>query len=677
LAADKPPLDRDRLRAAALGARMQRVVRERSRMMIVAALGAGLLAAVVTAASFWIWAIKDLPRVPNPELLWTMNRAPGVTFFDQSGRVVGVRGPYYGRALRHETLPSHVWQAFLAIEDQRFFEHRGVDRQGMLRAMIANLKAGRTVQGGSTITQQLVKNVFLTPERSIQRKLQEMILAGRIESRLTKGDILDLYLNRTYLGEQAFGVDAAARRYFGKSAHDLNVSEAAMLAGLPKAPSDFAPTRNFDKAKARQEVVLAAMEEAGYLSGPERVEAASAPIALAGRSPPEGELGYIFDLAVEEAKKRAGEDSPDMVIRLTVDLGLQDAAVGAVRKHLGPAWRSKTHPLQGALVSLDQSGAIRALVGGTSYQASKFNRATQAKRQPGSSFKTFVYAAALEAGLDPDTIRYDEPMRIGDWRPKNYDESFRGAVTLRTAFALSLNTVAAEIADEVGVERVADLACQLGIATSLPCNDAAREKTPIPPSIALGSMEVTLIEMTQAMSAFMRDGRRLDAFIVDRVENSRGELLYQRPDVAPLRVLDSEVVHAMNGLMGRVIQSGTGTRAKLPGRDVAGKTGTSQDWRDAWFVGFTADMTTGVWIGYDDFAPMPRVTGGGAPAAIFADFMQVASRDLPKTEIPGVDPPDVSPRRRAMSTFYTGLAEAFGKPRRAGSAPLQENDDDQ
>lgn len=665
-------LDWTKLRAASAKNYMDGILAEKSRTHLLWAGGAGLAAILVAFVGFWIFAIKDLPRMPDSASLWTLNRQPGVTFTDTQGKTIGIRGAFYGRSVSYKELPPYVWQSFIAIEDRRFFEHRGVDRQGMIRAMLANLSAGGTVQGGSTITQQLVKNLFLTPERSIRRKLQEMILAGRIESRLTKDEILDLYLNRVDLGSQAFGVDAAARRYFGKSAMELTLGEAAMIAGLPKAPTDLSPTRNLAKAKARQLVVLEAMQDAGYINAELHAQASEAAITLAGRTGGEGELGYIFDMAVEEARKRSGQMSPDLVLRLTVDEALQDAAVQTLRTGLGPlgrvrcpATKGKEAPrncrkLQGALVMIDHRGAIRALVGGSNYAESKFNRAVQAKRQPGSSFKTFVFAAAIEQGLDPDTVRYDEPITISGWKPKNYDETYTGAVTLRSAFAQSLNTVAAEVADEVGVNRVADLACRFGVQ-SLPCTDEARRKRPIPPSIALGSIEVTLLEMTQAFSTFMRDGQRLDGFLVERAENSRGDVLYQRPAVNPLQVYAPENAHTMNGMLGRVVQSGTGTHARLADRDVAGKTGTSQDWRDAWFIGYSGNFTTGVWVGYDDFSPMPRITGGGAPAEIWSNFMRVAERGVEPRPLIGVNPPPVSARRSEMSSFYRSLAEAFGK----------------
>jgi penicillin-binding protein 1A len=647
---------------------MEGLLHWRSGTTILAAVGAGIGAAVLAFGLFWLWAVKDLPRVPDSVSLWSLNRAPGITFVDEAGEVLAIRGEYYGRAVSYKDLPPYVAQGFIAIEDRRFFEHRGIDRTGMLRAALANFRAGSTVQGGSTITQQLVKNLFLTPERSILRKLQEMILAGRIERRLTKDEILDLYLNRVYLGERAYGVDAAAKRYFGKRAPELTLAEAAMLAGLPKAPSEWAPTRNFAGAKARQQVVLAAMAEAGFITKAQRAEAAAQPITLASKPLPEGELGYAFDMATDEAKRRLGKIN-DLVIRLTIDPALQDAAVQAVRGRLNQYGRSKRNPLQAGVVLVDGRSAVRALVGGYSYGESKFNRAAQAKRQPGSSFKTFVYAAALQAGLDPETIRYDEPVTVRGWRPENYDRTYKGAVTLRKAFALSLNTVAAEVADEVGLDQVADTACLFGVL-SIPCTDKARAKTPIPPSIALGSIEVTLLEMTQSMSVFMRQGQRIDSFLVESMENSRGDVLYQRPPVAPAQVYDPELSTRMNDLLGRVVTSGTGTTARLSNRDAAGKTGTSQDYRDAWFIGFTADYTGGVWMGYDDFHSMPRITGGAGPSLIWHDILSVASQNLPRREIPGVEPPKVSAKEREMWSFYKSLAHAFGKPETAKDGEL-------
>ncbi|HVY02553.1 MAG TPA: PBP1A family penicillin-binding protein, partial [Caulobacterales bacterium] len=603
--------------------------------------------------------------VPNAEGLWTLNRQPGITFIDMKGRVLGIRGPYYGHGVKLDDLPAYLPQAFLAIEDQRFYEHGGVDRQAIARAAAANLMHMRTVQGGSTITQQLCKNLFLTPDRSIRRKLQEMILAGRVERKLSKREILELYLNRIYLGEQAYGVDAAARRYFGKGAADVTLAEAAILAALPKAPSQNDPMVNFAGAKARQEVVLQAMVDAKFISPEQAASAEAQKIKIAKREGVEVDLGYVFDMATDQARQLVGDRAPDMVVRVTVDPALQAAAARAVRANV-PATAKGKPGLQAALVSVDENGAIKALIGGRSYQESKFNRAVQAKRQPGSSFKTFVYAAAFEQGYDPDTVRYDEPITINGWQPKNYYGEYQGAVSLRTAFALSINTVAAQVGHEVGEANVVKLAHRFGIQSDLPAV----------PSLALGTAEVTPLEMTQAYSTFMRGGRRIDAYIVQAVENSRGDVLYNRPAYEAQQVYDPDLNKRMVGMLGHVVQAGTGTRARLPDRDAAGKTGTSQDWRDAWFVGFTADYTTGVWIGYDNSQPMNKITGGAAPAAIWANYMTNAEKTLPPRDLPGYNLPPRPARDFQLATFYDSLAAAFGFHRNHGDDDDDGGDDD-
>jgi penicillin-binding protein 1A len=534
----------------------------------------------------------------------------------------------------------------------------------VLRAIVANLQAGETVQGGSTISQQLARNLFLTRTQTVNRKLREMVLASRIERRLSKDEILELYLNRVYLGDQAYGVDAAARRFFGKTAQELTLAEAAILAGLPKAPSENAPTRNLERAVARQHVVLDAMVEAGFITPEQRDEARAERIRIAERPGVERTMGYAFDLAVEQARDAVGENTPDLVIEMTVDRAVQEAASSAVRRRLGNRAFGR-RPLQASLMTIDREGGIRALVGGTDYQTSKFNRVTQAERQPGSTFKTFVYTAAIESGLDTEDVRYDEPIVIDGWRPRNYDEGYRGAVTLRTAFALSINTVAAEVADEVGPRRVADVARRLGVR-SMPERNAF-----VPPSIALGSIETTLWDMTSAFGAYMNDGNRLDPHIVRRVTNAAGQELYVRPAVQPQRVLDEEVVRRMTSLMGAVVIRGTGTAARLD-RDIAGKTGTSSDWRDAWFVGYSADFTTGVWVGHDDFTSMGRTTGGTLPAQIFADTMRVAHRDVEDHPLPGIEQPAYTPRQVEMASFFDELVEAFGDGKPGDFPDLEE-----
>jgi penicillin-binding protein 1A len=552
-------------------------------------------------------------------------------------------------------VPDYVPQAFLAIEDRRFYEHEGVDRMAVLRAIFANLRAGETVQGGSTISQQLARNLFLTPRQTINRKLREMVLASRIERRLTKDEILELYLNRVYLGDQAYGIDAAARRFFGKPATELTLAEAAMLAGLPKAPSRSAPTESFERATARQHVVLEAMVDAGFITPEQRDEARAEEIDVIERPNIERTMGYAFDLAVEQARGLIGRSAPDLVIQMTIDPAVQTAAADSIRRRLGNRAFGR-RPLQAGYLALDREGGVRALIGGTDYATSKFNRVTQARRQPGSTFKTFVYAAALEYGLSTEDVRYDEEVVIDGWRPRNYDDGFRGAVTLRTAFAQSINTVAASVAYEIGPPRVADVARRLGISNMPERNEFT------PPSIALGSIETTLWEMTSAFGAFMAEGHRLDPHIVLAVTNSAGEELYRRPPYEGPVVIEEEIVHQMNSIMGAVVLRGTGTGARLDGRDVAGKTGTSSDWRDAWFVGYTADFTAGVWVGHDDFTSMGRTTGGTIPAQIWNDTMRVAHREVDPHPLPGYQQPARTPREVEMASFFDSLADAFSDP---------------
>ncbi len=647
-------IDWAKLRAAAAQQQIAQMLSDRGRLtwQRIASFAAG--GVLLLVLSLWLWIYWGLPRVPDADSLWALNRQPSVMFVDNEGEIIGVRGPYYARRARLAELPDYVPQAFLAIEDRRFYQHEGVDRMAIFRAILANMRAGETVQGASTITQQLARNLFLTPSQTINRKLREMVLASRIERRLTKDEILELYLNRVYLGDQAYGIDAAARRFFGKTANELTLAEAAMLAGLPKAPSRSAPTENFERATARQHLVLDAMVEAGFITPEQRDEAREARVRVVERPNIERAMGYAFDLAVEQARAAVGRETPDLVIQLTVNRAVQEAAASSIRRRLGNRAFGR-RPLQASYMAVDRNGAIIALVGGTDYNTSKFNRVTQAERQPGSTFKTFVYTAALESGLDTEDVRYDEPVVIDGWRPRNYDDGYRGAVTLRTAFALSINTVAAEVANEVGPRRVADVASRLGIR-GMPGRNQF-----VPPSIALGSIETTLWDMTSAFAVFMNDGRRIDPHIVQSVSNSAGQELYRRPPYEPPRVLDEEVVRRMTSMMGAVVLRGTGTGAGLGGRDVAGKTGTSSDWRDAWFVGYTADYTAGVWVGHDDFTSMGRTTGGTIPAQIWADTMRVAHQGVEEHPLPGIEQPVRSAAEVEMSSFFDDLANAFGE----------------
>lgn len=643
-----------RLRAAAAQQQLGQLLGQNSQFSWRRAASIAAGAALLLVVGVWVWIYWGLPRVPDADALWALNRQQSVMFVDRDGEILGVRGPYYGRRAQLADLPDHVPQAFLAIEDRRFYEHEGVDRMAVLRAILANMRAGETVQGGSTISQQLARNLFLNRRQTVNRKLREMVLASRIERRLSKDEILELYLNRVYLGDQAYGIDAAARRYFGKTANELTLAEAALLAGLPKAPSDLAPTSNMEGATERQHLVLDAMVDAGFITAEQRDQARAQRVRVIRRPAVERSLGYAFDLAVEEAREAVGENTPDLVIQMTIDTEVQQAAADSIRRRLGNRAFGR-RPLQASYVAIDRQGAIVGLVGGTDYNTSKFNRVTQARRQPGSAFKTFVYTAAIEAGLDTEDVRYDEPIVIDGWRPRNYDEEHRGAVTLRTAFALSINTVAAGVAYEVGPPRVAAVARRLGVRGMPERNQFT------PPSIALGSIETTLWDMTSAFAAYMTGGFRSDPHIVLRITNSAGQEVYVRPPYQAPRVLDPEVVNRMNSMMGAVVLRGTGTGARLGDRDVAGKTGTSSDWRDAWFVGYTADYAAGVWVGHDDFTSMGRTTGGTLPAQIWADTMRVAHEGVENHPLPGYEQPVRSAEEMEVASFFDDLANAFGE----------------
>lgn len=620
-----------------------RRTRDRARAWKLGA-GATVLALILGIWGVWTWLFAGMPRVPDKDALWVVNRAPAIEFTDAEGRTLAVRGPRYGRAVDARTLPPHVVQAFLAIEDARFYEHPGIDARAIGRALVENLEAGRTVQGGSTITQQIVKTIFLSPEQTYRRKVQEMRLAWEIERLLTKDEILSLYLNRIYFGANAYGVDAASRRYFGKSAADLSLGEAALLAGLPKAPSRLDPIEDARAAQARMGVVLRAMAQAGFITPEQRAAVLAAPPALAPPLNPEGELAYVFDAASERVRTIAPNAPPDLVVQLTVDPKLQAAAVTAVRAGVG---RSRVG--QGALVALDREGAILALVGGTRYATSQFNRATQARRQPGSTFKPFVYAAALEAGMKPSTVRIDRPVNYGGWRPTNFGGGYSGALTLEQALVASVNTIPAQLAAEVKIETVAELAARLGVATPVKRNLSS----------ALGASETTLLDLTTGYATLAAEGRRASPELFNRIETSRGELVYERPRARGAPVYDAAKAREMIEMMRQVVVAGTGRRAALPGREAAGKTGTSQNFRDAWFVGFTTDITAGVWVGNDDFAPMDGVTGGRLPAEIWRAFMIAAHEGLPARDLPRPSSAFEGPTPEAMAAFYRDLARQF------------------
>lgn len=582
-----------------------------------------LIIAGVSAMTGYIYIerhyLNDMPPMPAREQLYALNRAPAIKFFDRNGTLIASRGSNFGQRVTLRQLPAYVPQAFLAAEDKRFYHHGAVDPVGIARAAWANHQAGRIVQGGSTLSQQLAKGLFLTPDQTLKRKVQEAAMAQRLEGVLSKDEVLELYLNRTYFGANAFGIDGAARAYFGKGAGQLSLSEAALLAALPKAPSRMALTSNMAKALIRQKLILDNMRAEGWITPLEEANALhDVPRLRPGATASDGDMGYALDYATAEVLKIVGPNSPDLMVRLTIDPGLQ-ATGGKVLRQVVGTDGARAGAGQGALVALSFDGAIRTMIGGLDYGTSVFNRAAQAKRQPGSSFKPFVYAAALERGILPTDVRIDEPVKFGSWSPANYGGGYRGAVTVSTALAQSINTVAVRLAQEVGGPAISDLARRFGLTT-------------IPPdpnlSIALGAYEVPLIEMVSGYQVFQNQGQRVTPFIVDEITDLDGKQIYLHRTASPSPAYDIARASMMVRMMEKVITSGTGTRADF-GRPAAGKTGTSQNYRDAWFIGFTPDVIAGVWVGNDDEKPMNRITGGVLPAEIWRRFMIAAHAQIP------------------------------------------------
>ena len=633
---------------------MERQRRERRNRLIAGAIaGIVLFFGIIVSGSLWHWAFHDLPETPQTAAeLWSTRREPSVTLQDRNGDVLAVRGPLYARAVALDSLPDHVPNAFLAIEDQRFFEHGGVDYRGLARAVWTNLGAGRSLQGGSTITMQLVKNLILSPERRLRRKLQEIRIAWALEDQLSKTEILELYLNRIYLGARAYGVEAAAQRYFGKSSTQLSLAEAALLAALPKAPSRLDPTVNLEAAQARAAIVLAAMLEAGFIDQAAHDAALANPaVPTAPPLDPNAGVtwGHVFDYAVAEADRLLmNEDIPDLVIRTTIDPELtreaRETALGVLDEQ-GEALGAS----EAAVMLLAPDGAIRAFHGGRDYLESQFNRAIQAQRQPGSAFKPIVFTAALEAGYDPSSAVWDEPIDLEGWTPQNFSGNYRGLVTLQEALKRSINTVAAQIGDQVGIERIVETGQRMGIRSPLPAL----------PSIALGAAEANLLELTSAYAVFARDGQRHEPYFIVSLSNSRGEVLYEHDAREAEQVLRPDVAQAMSTMMQDVILTGTGRRAALPGRAAGGKTGTSQSFRDAWFIGFTANYTAGVWVGNDDDSPMQDVTGGGLPAQIWQRYMLDVHEGLPVSPLSAAAPRTRSEREERLAAFYSDLSDAF------------------
>jgi penicillin-binding protein 1A len=562
-------------------------------------------------------------KLPPIQSLVVPKRPPTITILGLDGKTVATRGDMGGAAIPLKALPPYLPQAFVAIEDRRFYHHFGIDPIGLARAVAVNIAARGVREGGSTLTQQLAKNLFLTQERTVSRKIDEVILALALEKHYSKNEILELYLNRVYFGSGAYGVEAAAQRYFGKSARVVTLAEAAMLAGLVRAPSRLAPTRNPELARARSEIVLNAMVDSGFVSAAMAKTARTRPAQIVKNDGP-GSTGYVGDWVMDALNDYVGRFENDVVVQTTIDPILQSLAEKALAEEL--AKQGERYGVsQGALVAMDPDGAVRALVGGRSYAESQFNRAVAGHRQPGSAFKPFVYLTALERGLTPDTVREDAPITIRGWKPENYSHEYFGPVTLTTALANSLNTVSVRLTLEVGAQNVATTARRLGIASKLEPNA----------SLALGTSEVTPLELVGAYAPFANGGIGAIPHVIERVRESGGKILYARTVSGSARVIAPEHVGMMNKMLAETLITGTARRASIPGWPAAGKTGTSQDYRDAWFVGYTGRMITGVWLGNDDGTPTKKATGSGLPVDIWNRFMRAAHQNLPVVELPG------------------------------------------
>ena len=577
---------------------------------------------VVVLTCLLAWVASTLPDIRQ---LGRTDRHPSVTLKAADGSLIATYGDLYGESLTLKDLPKALPEAVIATEDRRFYSHFGLDLLGMGRAAAVNLRAGHVVEGGSTLTQQLAKNLFLTPDRTMMRKAQEALLALWLEHHFGKDRLLEIYLNRVYFGAGAYGVDAAARRYFGKSARQLDTYECALLAGLLKAPSKFSPAGNRVLAAKRTSQVLDNMVAAGYLTQEAAQKAAAHDIVLAAVPTTQPGMRYFADWIEDQAA--AGGYGGDLVVTTTLDPQAQVAAEQAIQATLARDG-AKAEVRQAALIAMSPDGAIRAMVGGRDYGESQFNRVTQATRQPGSAFKPFVYLAGLEHGMRPEDHFVDGPMHIGDWQPHDYSNSYRGDMTMAEALAESINTVAVQVGQRAGMKNVVAVAHRLGINSDLNPD----------PSLALGSEEVTLLELTGAYCAFASGGNGAWPYGIAEIHDTSGKLLYRRQGGGPGRVIEPDYVNEMNNMLAGVITGGTGKAAQI-GRPAAGKTGTTSDFRDALFVGFSGELVAGVWFGNDDDTPMNHVSGGSLPARTWHDFMIAALKGKPIRPLPQVETP--------------------------------------
>ncbi|MBB3982340.1 penicillin-binding protein 1A [Sphingobium fontiphilum] len=567
---------------------------------------AGLIALVVAV----FVAMQSLPDYAS---LKSSPNGQMIRVHAADGSVIVSIGPSFGRWLNYDQIPEVMVDAMVSTEDKRFYHHPGIDPIGMARAAwfaIENRGTGRRMQGASTITQQVTRNIFLNNSYTFGRKAREMILAMAMERKFSKRQILELYLNKVYFGGGAYGIDAASRKFFGHPATALNLPEAAIIAGLVKAPSSYSPTADADAAIGRAGVVLDLMRENGAITASQQAAADIRGVKLAPE-PKQNSVRYFTDWALPQLDVLIEEQSEPLEVYTTIDLAMQRAATAAVQANV-PAGA------QGALVSLDRDGAVRAMVGGLDYVTSNYNRATTATRQPGSAWKLFVYMAALEGGYTPDTGVTDKPVDINGWKPRNSSGRFSGDIDVRTAFAYSINTVAAQLGVEVGFATIADMARRFGITTPINTH----------PSMVLGTSDVRLIDMTRAFASIARKGIAVTPYGITKVTTADGRLLYEHEDDTSRVLVAPWVAAGMTDLMQTAVSTGTGKAAQI-GRPVAGKTGTTSSNKDGWFLGFSSGITTGVWMGRDDARAVPVLQGGRAPARAFADYMKVAVAKRP------------------------------------------------
>ncbi len=594
------------------------------------------LFAIAFTALFWLGIIiglvflfysKDLPDLTE---FANNDRKPQITIRSADGVVLAKYGDLHGQSLTYSQIPQTLIEAVIATEDQRFFDHFGFDIFGIMRAYIKNMRAGRYVQGGSTISQQLAKVVYLTPEKTIKRKILEVMISLQLEHKFTKEQLLTLYLNRIYLGAGNYGIDAASRYYFGKKAEDIDLYESAILAGMIKAPSRYSPANNAVLSFERAQFVLERMEDEGYITKEQMRSAVPPTIIKRGYARGALKNPYFTDYILSELPELIENPNQDLNIYTTFDLHAQEVLEASVAEKMKDS--DKVNASQVAAVVMEPSGAIKAMVGGKGYDGSQFNRATSSMRQPGSSFKLFVYTAAMENGFSPSDSFTDEPISypqgpgLPAWTPKNFDDKFHGSMSLEQAFARSINTIAVQVSESIGRNKVVEMAKRLGITSYVPSL----------PSIALGSTDLTLLELTQAYAHIANNGLKTKAFGILQITDKQDNILYEYPGIPLETVLDEKTVGTMKYMLSVVVERGTGKNADIPFKMVYGKTGTSQDFKDAWFIGFTDDLVAGFWVGNDDNKPMKRVAGGTLPALMWKDFVTNVGQ-LQKTEITAVE----------------------------------------